>query len=77
MPFEVIGDIVGVEAVATGSSIRRLRYLRKRYGTGRWPKMKGFAWVRLLSGRMRRAELHWYEAHGIGKRGMKIKRLLD
>ena len=77
MPFELIGEIVEIEAIAVGSSIRRLRYLRKRYGTGRWRKMKGCALVRLISGRVRRAELHWYEAHGIGKRGMKIKRLLD
>jgi hypothetical protein len=65
MSFEVVGAIVGVEAIAVGNSIRRLRYLRKRYGEGRWRKMKGFALVRLTSGRIRRTELHWYEAHGI------------
>ena len=77
MPFEVIGEIVELEAIAAGTSIRRLRYLRKRYGAGRWRKMKGVALVRLDNGRVWRAELHWYEAHGIGKKGMKIKRLLD
>jgi hypothetical protein len=49
----------------------------KQYGIGRWRKMKGVADVRLQSGSIRKAELHWYEAHGIGKRKMKIKRLLD
>ncbi len=77
MPFELIGDISDVEVIAAGTSIRRLRHLRKRYGAARWRKMKGVALVRLKSGRTRRAELHWYEAHGIGRKGMKIKRLLD
>ena len=77
MPVEVIGEILAVEAIAVGTSIRRLRYLRKRYGPGRWRKMKGIAAVRLKSGHVRRADLHWYEAHGIGKKGLKIKRLLD
>jgi len=49
----------------------------KSYGAGRWRKLKGAATVRLPSGRIRRAELHWYEAHGIGKRDLKIKRYLD
>jgi hypothetical protein len=77
MRFEVISEIHAVESIAVGSSVRRLRYLRKRYSPARWRKMKGIALVRLKSGRIWRAELHWYEAHGIGKRGMKIKRLLD
>lgn len=77
MLFEILGDIVEVETIAVGTSIRRLRYLRKRYGVARWRKMKGVALVSLKSGRARRAEIHWYEAHGIGKKGMKIKRLLD
>ena len=51
--------------------------LRKQYGVGRWRKMKGIANVRLQTGSIRKAELHWYEAHGIGKKKMKIKRLLD
>lgn len=77
MAVDVIGEIVAIESIAVGTSIRRLGQLRQRYGPGRWRKMKGVGVVRLKSGRIRRAELHWYEAHGVGKRGMKIKRLLD
>jgi len=51
--------------------------LQKQFGRGRWRKLKGFAQVRLPSGQIRKAELHWYEAHGIGKKKMKIKRFLD
>ena len=75
LPFELIGEITEVETFAIKGSIRDLVRLRKRYGPGRW--RKGIATVRLRSGRIRRAELHWYEAHGIGKRGLKIKRFLD
>jgi hypothetical protein len=75
--FEVVGDIAEVQTMAVGRAIRRLRYLRQRYGAGRWRKMKGIARVRLDSGRLRRAEIHWYEAHGVGRRAMKVKRLLD
>jgi hypothetical protein len=36
--------------------------------------MKGVAWVRILAtGEVRREEIHWYEAHEIGKRDLKIK----
>jgi hypothetical protein len=73
MDFEVIGDIIGAETIATGSGIRELGRLRKRYGQGRWRKRKGFAEISLQSGEIVRAELHWYEATGIGKREMKIK----
>jgi len=52
-------------------------YLRKAYRRGRWRKLKGTAAVRLPSGALRKVELHWYEAHGIGKRDLKIKRYLD
>ncbi len=75
--FELIGEITAVETFAIKESIRDLVRLRKRYGPGRWRKRKGVATVRLRSGRVRQAELHWYEAHGIGKRGLKIKRFLD
>jgi hypothetical protein len=51
--------------------------LRKQYGPGRWRKLKGIATVKLENGNIRKAEVHWYEAHGIGKRKMKIKRLFD
>ena len=73
MDFEVIGDIIGIETIATGSGIRELGRLRKRHGRGRWRKRKGFAEIRLPSSEIVRAELHWYEATGIGKREMKIK----
>ena len=77
MHFQIIGEITGVETIATGQSIRELPRLRRLYGKGRWRKMKGNALVRLRDGSLRRAELHWYEAHGIGKRAMKRKRYLD
>ena len=77
MSFEILGEISRVEIIATGSSIRDLERLRKRYGRGQWRKMKGTATVRLASGRVRRAELHWYEAHGIGRKEIKRKRYLD
>ncbi len=75
--FELISDIEGVEIIAVGHRIRDLPRLVKSYGAGRWRKLKGAARVRLPSGRVRRAELHWYEAHGIGKRDVKVKRYLD
>jgi len=77
MNFEIVGEITVVETIASGRGIRDLRRLRKNYGKGRWRKMKGMARVRLASGRIRLAELHWYEAHGIGKKEIKRKRYLD
>jgi len=77
MNFEIIGEIKDVEAIAIGGSIRDIGRLRKMYGKGRWRKLKGVAHVRLRSGRVRLAELHWYEAHGIGRKEMKRKRYLD
>ena len=77
MDFEIVGQIRDAETIAQARSIRVLRYLRRAYGRGRWRKMKGVAAVRLPNGALRRAELHWYEAHGIGKRDVKIKRYLD
>ena len=77
MHFEIIGQITAVEAIAVGDSIRILPLLRKRYGSGRWRKLKGIATVRLPDGTMRLAELHWFEAHGIGRRKMRVKRFLD
>ena len=77
MYFEIIGEIEGIEAIAIGASIRDIARLRKRYGTGRWRKLKGTASVRLRSGAVRRAEIHWYEAHGIVKVKFKIKQFLD
>ena len=77
MNFEILGEITIVETIASGTGIRDLRRLRKNYGKGRWRKMKGMARVRLTSGRIRLAELHWYEAHGIGKKEIKRKCYLD
>ena len=73
MDFEVVGDISGIQTIAAGSGIRERSRLRKRYGRARWRKRKGFAEIRLQSGEIVRAELHWYEATGIGRREMKIK----
>ncbi len=75
--FEIIGKIAEVEIIAVRQSIRVLEFLEREYGRGRWRKLKGVATVRLTNGRMRLAEVHWYEAHGIGKRQMKIKDYLD
>jgi len=66
-----------VETIAVGGRIRDIMRLRKQYGPGRWRKLKGIATVRLENGSVRAAEVHWYEAQGIGKKKMKIKRLLD
>ena len=75
MHFEILGDLANVETIATGSGIREIARLRKRYGRGRWRKRKGSAEVRLGNGEIVRAEVHWYEATGIGRREFKIKRL--
>ena len=77
MHFEIIGEITNIEIIAVSNKIRILPLLRKRYGAGRWRKLKGVASVRLFDGSVRLAELHWFEAHGIGKRKMRIKRFLD
>jgi len=77
MTLEVAGEMTEIETIAVGSSIRELSRLRRLYGKGRWRKMKGRALVRLRSGRLRLAELHWYEAHGIGKKDLKRKGYLD
>lgn len=75
--FEIISQIHGVETIATGHGIRDLAALQEHFGRGNWRKLKGFATVRLEDGTIAEAELHWYEAHGIGKRWMKIKRYFD
>ncbi len=77
MDFEIIGEIGEVEVIAVNLSIRESARLKEQFGGKRWRKLKGTARVRLSNGNTRRAELHWYEAHGIGKRKMKIKLLLD
>lgn len=75
--FEILSEITEIEPIAVGSSIRDLRRLEKRYGKGRWRKMKGVALIRRADGSVRMAELHWYEAHGIGKKEFKRKRYVD
>jgi hypothetical protein len=75
--FEIVGEIGQVETIATGSGVRIRAFLRKAHGRGRWRKRKGIASVRLPNGKLRQVELHWYEAHGVGKRDFKIKRYLD
>jgi hypothetical protein len=77
MYFEIIGEIENIEEIAVGGRIRDIMRIQKQYGPGRWRKLKGLAMVRLQSGKIRKAELHWYEAHGIGKKKMKIKTFLD
>ena len=77
MPFEIVGELTQIETVAAGEGIRDLQRLRRLYGRGRWRKLKGVALVRLRSGTIRRAELHWYEAHGIGRKEIKRKRYVD
>lgn len=77
MTFDVISQIEAVEVIAVGPNIRGLAYLQKVYGAGRWRKLKGTAQVKLPNGKIRRVELHWYEAHGIGRKDMKIKCYLD
>jgi hypothetical protein len=77
MDFELVGPIEQIETFATGRSIRELPRLRKVYGRGRWRKRKGVATVRLADGSERLAEVHWYEATGIGRKELKIKRYLD
>jgi hypothetical protein len=73
MDFELVSEITNIETIAAGTGVRDRARLRKQYGRGRWRKLKGVARVRLLSGRIRLAEVHWYEAHGIGKREFKLK----
>lgn len=76
MHFTVIGEITQIETFATGSGIRELARLKKLYGRGRWRKRKGTAKVRLEDGTICLAEIHWYEATGIGKKEFKIKHFL-
>ena len=77
MNFEIVSEITQIQPIAVNRQIRDLARLRKMYGKGRWRKLKGVAQVRLRSGRIRLAELHWYEAHGIGRKEMKRKLYLD
>ena len=77
MSFEILGEISNIEIIARGTGIRDLARLRRVYGPAIWRKLKGVARIRLDTGRVRVAELHWYEAHGIGRKEIKRKRYLD
>ena len=74
MEFELLGPIRKIETIAAGTSLRDRRRLNREYGRSRWRKMKGVGTVRLADGTICEAELHWYEAHGIGKKEIKFKR---
>ena len=77
MRFDILGDITNIETIAVSSGIKILPLLEQRYGKGRWRKRKGIATVRLTNGTTHLAEVHWFEAHGIGRKKMRIKRFLD
>jgi hypothetical protein len=73
MDFKILSEVRNVQVIAVGKSIRDRARLRKYYGRGRWRKLKGVANVRLPDGTIRLAEVHWYEAHGIGRKEFKLK----
>lgn len=75
--FDILGNVEDVEIIATGGGIRDIMRMQRQFGRGHWRKLKGIARIRLMNGHIRRAEIHWYEAHGIGRRKLKIKRFLD
>jgi hypothetical protein len=75
--FRILGQIADIETIAVGAAIREIGRLRRRYGRARWRKRKGVAKVELDDGSVRVAEVHWYEATGIGRRELKLKRYLD
>ncbi len=77
MYFEVVGEIATIETIAAGPSVRDQKSLQEQYGGRSWRKLKGVATVRGAGGRLRRAEVHWYEAHGVGRRRFKVKRFLE
>jgi hypothetical protein len=77
MHFEIAGEIVNAETIASGAGIREIRRLIKRYGRGNWRKRKGDALVRFPDGSVLNAEVHWYEVSGLGKFEFKIKKILD
>jgi hypothetical protein len=77
MLFEIVGEITHIQTIAVGGKIHDIMRLQKQFGLGRWRKLKGIAHLRLSSGEIQKAEIHWYEAHGIGKRKFKIKRFIS
>ena len=77
MYFEIISEITGIELIAKGQGIRDLARIRKKYGPGNWRKLKGLATIRMEDGSVHYAEIHWYEAHGIGRKRFKIKQTME
>jgi hypothetical protein len=77
MDFKLIGAIADIEVIAIGGNIKDIMRLQKQFGSGRWRKLKGTGSILLSDGRVRSVEFHWYEAHGIGRCKMKIKRFLE
>jgi len=77
MYFRIIGEIQDTQTIATGRNLRARKRLRRFYGGHHWRKCKGFGVVELASGDRRSAEIHWYEASGIGRREFKIKSFVD
>jgi hypothetical protein len=77
MYFEILGEISNRATIATGAGLRDRRRLKKAYGGSRWRKRKGTASVELSGGEVRKVEIHWYEASGVGRVEYKIKRFLD
>ena len=75
--FELLGEVTGIETIAVNLSIRERKSLQEQFGGRRWRKLKGEGRVRFPNGEIRQAELHWYEARGIGRRKMKVKRVLN
>jgi hypothetical protein len=77
MHFKIVGRITDIKLIASGTAIRERKRLWKAYGKGRWRKLKGTADVEFSDGTIRHAEIHWYEAHGVGAKEYKIKRILE
>ena len=77
MLFEIVGKIAHIQVIAVGGNIRDIMRIQRQFGLGRWRKLKGTAFIRLPGGEIRKAEIHWYEAHGIGKKKFKIKRFIS
>jgi hypothetical protein len=75
--LEIVGPPQDVQTIATSNRIRELPRSLKQYGRARSRKRKGIATVRLVDGTLRQAEIHWYEAAGVGRKELKIKRYLD
>jgi len=75
--FDIISPVTDIRTIAVNQGIHELENLRRLFGPGRWRKLAGFALLQFENGLTFRAEIHWYEAHGIGRRKMKVKTLLE